>query len=85
MNTTTFAITNATALAGSLSGFATCGSSWEAFIGAGTALLISEVLPLIPSKYMPAGGIVHGVMLVIEKLASKLASKQPASSNASKV
>ena len=58
MNTTA-----ATTIASSIGTFAVCQNSWAAFISVGAAFLISEALPLIPEKYLPANGILHGIIV----------------------
>ena len=69
MNTTaiTAAIVNT-------SGFAVCQNSWAAFISVGSALIISEVLPFIPSKYFAPNGILQLIALGVQKAAGVIAA-----------
>ena len=63
MNTTA-----ATTIASSIGTFAVCQNSWAAFISVGAAFLISEALPLIPEKYLPANGILHGIIVGLQTM-----------------
>ena len=39
-------------------------------------LVISEILGLIPSKYIPAKGILHSIVLLIQKIGTSIMKKK---------